>query len=176
MSAGARLAAQEDETRERDVRLGMGLQLMRASNLTMTRLHLALQSGDRRLAMMAMDGLMDIDAEMEGFVADLAGVPDNDAHWQALSGYLAHQKAAIAAEKHVLIGVVGRPPPDASAVLEEFPAVPPSREPSAGEAAQEWEEEQSRRWPPGLLAMLLLCALALIGAGAAFGLGWMTLP
>jgi hypothetical protein len=89
--------------------LGIGLQLVRASNLTMTRLQLALQSGDRRRAMMAMDGLMDIDAEIEGFVSDLAPAPGEDAHWQALAGYLENQKAAIAVEKHALTGMAQRP-------------------------------------------------------------------
>ncbi|HEX7873667.1 MAG TPA: hypothetical protein VF475_12190 [Sphingobium sp.] len=150
----------------------MGLQLVRASHLTMTRLQLALQSGDRRLALSAMDGLLDIDAEMEGFVADLVGsAPDNpygDAHWQALGGYLAQQKAAIAVEKHALVGMSGRvAPPQPMVAIEEFPAAPPPAElPEA-----EDEDHQPRRWWPGLI-LALLCLGLLAALGVVFGPRW----
>ncbi|HEX7857927.1 MAG TPA: hypothetical protein VF503_29965 [Sphingobium sp.] len=180
MSGGAGASArltQADDGREQDAaaeRLGMSLQLLRASNLTMTRLHLALQSGDRRLAMMAMDGLLDIDAEIEGFVEDLVGKPDNDAHWKALTGYLEHQKAAIAAEKHALSGVVGRAdaPVIAApsiAVAEEFPVSPALPD----ETWSSEEKETPRPWLSWRGAALVLCGLAIAMVAALFALGWL---
>lgn len=85
--------------------LGMAVQLVRANNLTMSRFQLALHRGDRRLAMMALDGLLDIDAEMALFVEGL--VPDNKPPMQAITAYLIDQKEAIATEKHGLAGHVG---------------------------------------------------------------------
>ncbi|MET0364776.1 MAG: hypothetical protein ABW169_08980 [Sphingobium sp.] len=138
----------------------------------MTRLHLALQSGDRRLALSAMDGLLDIDAEMEGFVADLVGgAPDNpygDEHWQALGGYLAQQKAAIAVEKHALVGMSGRiAPPQPPMEIEVFPASPSHEDLSVTQdVVADDGGEPPRRWSPGLiLAMVLVSALVLAAAG-----------
>lgn len=84
--------------------LRMGLELVRASQLTMLRLQLALHEPNRRTAMQALDTLLDIDAEMEDLAATLGGVPSHPANDAALSGFIGLQKAAIAAEKHALTG------------------------------------------------------------------------
>lgn len=81
--------------------LQTGLNLARASQLTMLRLQLALHGSNRRVAMQAIDNLLDIDAEMEGLAATLSnGRP----HLTAGADFIGLQKAAIAAEKHALMG------------------------------------------------------------------------
>lgn len=98
----------QDESLSPAQELGIAVQLVRANNLTMTRFQLALQSGDRRLAMMALDGLLDIDAEMAVFVEGWAAAHPNALPMQAIAEYLIDQKDAIATEKHVLAGQVGK--------------------------------------------------------------------
>jgi hypothetical protein len=142
--------------------LAIGLQLVRASSLTMTRLQLALQSGDRRRAMMAMDGLMDIDAEIEGFVSDLAPAPGEDAHWQALAGYLENQKAAIAVEKHALTGVAQRPdlPRLDMPVIPETAPADPTAQFQAEMPQTDAVAGRTRMW---LITAILACILGIAG-------------
>jgi len=59
--------------------LRTGLDLARASQLTMLRLLLALHKSNRRTAMQALDNLLDIDAEMEGLAATLNRAPAHPA-------------------------------------------------------------------------------------------------
>jgi hypothetical protein len=80
------------------------LDLTRASQLTLLRLQLALHKSDRRIAMQALDDLLDIDAEMEGLAATLTDIAAHPASGAALSGFIEQQRAAIAAEKHGLTG------------------------------------------------------------------------
>lgn len=84
--------------------LQTGLELARASQLTMLRLQLALHGSNRRTAMQALDQLLDIDAEMADLTAALSGGPAYRPSDAALSGFIGRQKAAIAAEKHALTG------------------------------------------------------------------------
>ncbi len=87
--------------------LHAGLELARASQLTMLRLQLALHGSDRRAAMQALDDLLDMDAEMEGIATALAEVPAQPAGSAELADFIGRQKAAIAAEKHLLTGIEG---------------------------------------------------------------------
>lgn len=82
--------------------LRTGLELARASHLTMLRLQLALHKSNRRTAMQALDDLLEIDAKMEGLAATLNGVPTDLTGDAPLFGFIGFQKEAIAAEKHVL--------------------------------------------------------------------------
>jgi hypothetical protein len=84
--------------------LRTGLELARASQLTMLRLQLALHKANRCAAMQALDHLLDIDAEMEGIAVTLIGVAPHLAEDAALSSFIGLQKTAIAVEKHVLTG------------------------------------------------------------------------
>ncbi|MFA7595059.1 MAG: hypothetical protein WCY92_01790 [Novosphingobium sp.] len=86
------------------------LQLTRASTMALTRLQLALTRSDKHQARVAMDCLLDIDAELESFVADLS-IPQelDDADWQSISEHLKALKTAIAFEKLVLAGEISGP-------------------------------------------------------------------
>lgn len=145
--------------------LGVGMQLVRASNLTMSRFQLALQSGDRRLATKAMDNILDIDAEMECFVADLACAAANEPHMEDMEHYLALQKDAVAREKHALVGHVGKAEPGPQAGDDAGDATMLEldvRVPSTVQAAAAASAEPAMGWVPGrpivLLAVCAFCA------------------
>ncbi len=178
--------------------LRTGLELARASQLTMLRLQLALHKSNRRTAMQALDNLLDIDAEMEGLAATLAGAPADLADAAALSGFIGLQKTAIAAEKHVLTGSDWRsdakpiaipapgdragadlPPPqpplsDDDEVERDNRAgidVPPQPLPS-GDGMESEDRVGSRRW---IYALAVAIAVAFIGFGLIAYL-WPALP
>lgn len=142
--------------------LGVGMQLVRASNLTMSRFQLALQSGDRRLATKAMDNILDIDAEMECFVADLGCAAANEPHMEDMEIYLASQKDAVAREKHALVGHVGKveqirqagdDAEDRTMLELDLPV------PSTVQAAAAASAEPHMGWVPGRpLLLLAVCA------------------
>lgn len=145
------------------VDFGKSLQLTRASTMALTRLQLALTRADKHQARVAMDCLLDIDAELEGFVSDLAmpqGLDDPD--WQSISEHLKALKTAIAFEKLVLAGEIAGPD------LTAAPAVP-SLAPSAQRQAADWPLAQAEaandapseykairleRWMPAALAVV----------------------
>jgi hypothetical protein len=88
---------------------GLSLQLSRASMMALTRLQLAIQSGDRQATMAAMDRLHTLDAEMERLVAGLPARPDDDPEWRALSRHVSDQKLALAFEKLALVSEISGP-------------------------------------------------------------------
>ena len=144
--------------------LQTGLELARASQLTMLRLQLALHGSNRRTAMQALDHLLDIDAEMEGLAATLGGGPAYLTSDAALSGFIGRQKAAIAAEKHALTGgdwrnggesIALSAPGDWAHDGDPFAQVLHSDEEAGG-----YDRAGSRRW-----MHVLAVAIVLIGIG-----------
>ena len=163
--------------------LRAGLDLARASQLTMVRLQLALHKSNRRSAMQALDILLDIEEEMAELAAILDDAPAHPADDAALSGFIGRQKAAIAVEKHVLAG--GDWPGDArpGAILEpddpalsepDHPAVAvpvnppvaidlPLQYPAADDEADEAEIDDppgGTRWMALLVAAIVLIVIA----------------
>jgi len=146
--------------------LRTGLDLARASQLTMLRLLLALHKSNRRTAMQALDNLLDIDAEMEGLAATLNGAPVRPAGDAALSDFIGLQKAALAVEKHALAGgelrkdaeSMALPAPPVAQVDVDFPAQPLLPDDAVGDD----DRPGRRRWMPVLAAAILI---ALIGFG-----------
>src|SRR3546814_11043608 len=55
--------------------LAIAMQLLRASNMKAVRLQLALVSNNRKAALEAIDGLIDLDSEIASFIADMPPVP-----------------------------------------------------------------------------------------------------
>lgn len=149
---------------------GKSLQLTRASTMALTRLQLALTRADKHQARVAMDCLLDIDAELEGFVADLS-IPQGleDPEWQSISEHLKTLKTAIAFEKLVLAGEMTGPaltsetqalpiaPPVASMPQPE-PAGWPVAEP-ANDGTSEYKAVDIGRWLTPALALLAMLAI-----------------
>lgn len=143
--------------------LHTGLELARASQLTMLRLQLALHRSNRRTAMQALDHLLDIDAEMEGLAATLGG-PAHLTKDAALSGFIGFQKAAIAAEKHALTGGDWRNDAGSIAISASSAWADSAESPaqvlySADEAVRH-DHSGSRRW-----MIVIGVALLVIGFG-----------
>lgn len=153
--------------------LRSGLELTRASQLTLLRLQLALHKSNRRAAMQALDNLLDIDAEMEGLAARLGGVPMHLAEEESLSGFIGLQKAAIAAEKHALTG--GDLRRDARAIAVSAPddwesgTDVPAQLLHSGDEAEDDEQTNGGRW-----IYVLVAAIIVLGCGATVYL-WPTL-
>lgn len=122
--------------------LSLSLQLARASTMALTRLQLAIQSGDRHQTMAALDRLHTLDAEMERLVGHLPARPDDDAEWRAISRHVADQKLAIAFEKLALASEISGP-----AIVSRGASPLPPR--AAGEAQPDAMAEPPplRDWP-----------------------------
>lgn len=149
--------------------LRTGLDLARASQLTMLRFQLALHKSNRRSAMQALDNLLDIDAEMEGLAATLDRLPARPADIAALSDFIGLQKAAIASEKHALTG--GDLRPDPASEWRDDPDLH-AQPLLSDDEAENRKRRGGRRW---------LSVLAIIAVLLAFGCGllvylWPTLP
>lgn len=140
--------------------LQTGLELARASHLTMLRLQLALHKSNSRTAMQALDHLLDIDAEMEDLTATLRGGSAYPASDAALSGFIGLQRAAIAAEKHALTGGDWRTAaePIAIAALDCADA---AGHPARGDQAASDNPLGNERWRPALAAAILLIVIGL---------------
>ena len=82
-----------------------GLQYCRASTLSLTRLELALESGDRQRIIEAMDRLHALDGEIERKVASLPAPVGAE----ALNEHLGREKMAVAFEKLVLASGISGP-------------------------------------------------------------------
>jgi hypothetical protein len=149
--------------------LRLGLQLSRANAMALTRLQLALCTGERRQALEAIDRLHTLDAKLERVVAQLDGAPAedqaiDDQNWDALSTHLADQKLALAFEKLALAsGIVGpglttaSPPlprdlgPPAGAAPRERPALHPADPPGDAAPLTDWHAfpaVQPTEWNP----------------------------
>ena len=151
--------------------LRTGLDLARASQLTMLRLLLALHKSNRRTAMQALDNLLDIDAEMEGLAATLNRAPAHPAGDAALSDFIGLQKAALAVEKHALAGgdlrkdaeSMALPAPPLASADVDFPAHPQLADDAVeDDAAEDADGPGRKRWILILAAAILV---ALIGLG-----------
>lgn len=152
------------------VELAMGLQLLRASTLTSTRLQLALARRDRRVAMTALDTLAAIDGEIEGLVDRLAGPDAATPELAAIGAWLAEEKAAAVADKLNLAcdargpGLVSSP--DRLSEANDAPDVV-GQTPDEVIPADTAEPASSRRWWLLGLAALMLAVIA----GMVFALG-----
>src|SRR3546814_18398287 len=79
------------------------MQLLRASNMKAVRLQLALGSNNRKAALEAIDGLIDLDSEIASFIADMPPVPVSVNELREIAGWIDEQRTAIASEKMVLV-------------------------------------------------------------------------
>ncbi len=163
--------------------LARGLTFLRASNMQVMRLQLAMEREDRRGVMAALDELVGLDRELARFIEAIPDpeLDDIGREIEAQKHDLMEQRVVLARGK---LGPALRPVPDADAPAP-MPAPVPAPEPElllsavvpAAHAAPvetpcPRRRRRSRRWP-GALAVLLVLALA--GAAAAylmFGAQW----
>lgn len=139
--------------------LSMGLQLSRASTMAMLRLQLALESGERRQALEAIDRLHALDAEMERLVNQLP-LPGDDADLRAITRHVGDQKVQLAFDKLALAsGISG---PDMNSGDTPMPPRPAEEPPSTPmlAALADTDEPPSRRSLPDWLIPLLLALAA----------------
>jgi hypothetical protein len=87
----------------------LGLQLCRANTMSLTRLQLALRSGNRSQALEAIDRLHALDAKIESLVDQLPPPANGEAEWNAIARHLEDQKIAIAFEKLALASQISGP-------------------------------------------------------------------
>lgn len=102
--------------------LARGLMLLRASNMNVIRLQLAMEQHDRRQAMEALDGLVALDGEIRDFIGEM---PPQDAASAALARSIEAQKSAIASEKFLLAAgksgpALARQPPPPGPEVPDF--------------------------------------------------------
>jgi hypothetical protein len=87
----------------------LGLQLCRANTMSLTRLQLALRSGDRRGALDSIDRLHALDARFEHLVQRFPRSANENGELQAIEKHLDEQKIAIAFQKLALASGISGP-------------------------------------------------------------------
>lgn len=103
--------------------MALGLQLCRASALSLLRLQLAFERGDRTAAIEAIDRLHAIDARIERLVEDMPSA--EDPKLKAIARQILEEKMALAFEKLALAsGVSGPDLASAPAFLRRGPDEP----------------------------------------------------
>lgn len=137
----------------------LGLQLCRAGFVSLTRLQLALDRGDRSRAMEMVDDLHALDIRIERVVEALPA-PSSDARLTAAARRLQDGKMALAFERLALAsGVSG--PALAPRTPPQGAAAGPSRDIEPAPAA-DWppaEPPVARRWPDHALRGAILLAV-----------------
>lgn len=136
--------------------LAEGLMLVRASTLKVVRLQLAMERRDRRVALEAVDELIELDRRLQEY---LGGVPGSDAQLM-FAHELENERAALNREKLTL----------AAEIISRTPAADP---PPMAEQADEpaWEPEtyfefdgstprRAHWWLAGILVLLSAIAAA----------------
>lgn len=104
----------------------LGLQLCRASILSLTRLQLAFERGDRTGAMEAIDRLHALDAEVERTMRRLPAPAGESPRREALARQLREEKMAVAFDKLALAsGVSGPKLASPPAFFDRSKAMPP---------------------------------------------------
>lgn len=139
--------------------LARGMAFLRASNMQVMRLQLAVERHDRTGALEAMDELVGLDRELGKFIG---AMPDTSL--DAVNDALDAQKRDVLAERMVLAR--GKAGPDLAIVRGEPEVVTDAVEPEPETAREwtpeayggEWEDEPRRRWPWILLALVIAAA------------------
>ncbi|MBW8755141.1 MAG: hypothetical protein JF595_13510, partial [Sphingomonadales bacterium] len=117
--------------------LGRSLQLSRAGALALTRLQLAIKSGDRHAAMAAMDRLHAVDADMERLVERQPAPAARDParrEWDAIARHIADEKLSLAFEKLAMVSEIAGP----DMISPTSPLAPPDFGPPRSDRANAW--------------------------------------
>ena len=163
--AAPRPAAPHEDGRPTAAGLALNLQYCRAGLLSLTRLQLALERGDRVQAMAAIDHLHALDLEMERAVEALP-LSARMAWPEAIGGHLKEEKMAIAFEKLALASGISGPKLTARSSAAPDVEAPPPRE-SAPTGLGEWPPPEPRmarllrRHAPRILLLAAIVAATL---------------
>ncbi|WP_207093876.1 hypothetical protein [Novosphingobium sp. PY1] len=159
--------------------LHLGLQLCRANTLSLTRLQLALKSGDRRSTLEAIDRLHALDTQISQLVRRLPGHANDDPDMQALSRHVDEQNMAIAFEKLALVSAVSGPNlvsrhpawNGGRETAEDLPDLPElgQRMPDLPDHLIVADELPYRKWLGILLGLLVFMAIAFAAVFALTG-------
>lgn len=152
--------------------LALGLQFCRANAMSLTRLQLALKTGDRQCALETMDKLHALDAEMERLVHRLPAPTADKQRWEAINKHLGDQKMAIAFQKLAFASGIEGPDLISRPVGFERGEEADGNEPPDWPNLPEMEPERLDRFPwqkaaIALLAVLILAAIAFAASFAA---------
>ena len=140
--------------------LAEGLMLVRASTLKMVRLQLAMERHDRRLALEAVDDLVDLDRQLEQYLDEVPALHERNAQMRELEV----ERAALNREKLTLAaGVVRREP---APVIEPEDAEVAMPDAAWDEFAFAPEERRGRR-------VLKYCAILFVLLAVIAGTAWM---
>lgn len=143
--------------------LAEGLMLVRASTIKMIRLQLAMERHDRRVALEAVDDLVELDRRLKDYLADVSG----SLQGEKLFCQMESERAALEHEKLLLAaGVVRREP--AEPVEEVASPVELDPAPPTFEYRAKRENAWGRR--AAWLGAILMLASAIAVAAALLGL------
>ncbi len=171
-SATAELRERTGDSFDTDA-LAESLMLVRASTLSVVRLQLAVQRGDRGVAAQTVDYLVDLDRHLQQLMAAMPGSGEFGHATDALAAQrsaLNREKLALAAGIRTRVAADAPPPPADSAPGETFPAVRGEELPDIeiGEDVR-WEDAQQNklwRWCfGGLLVFLAVGILVYFAVG-----------
>ncbi|WP_052223389.1 hypothetical protein [Novosphingobium malaysiense] len=96
-----------DDALRQDMHLG--LQICRANSLSLTRLQLALNNGNRRRVLEAVDRLHELDTQIGRLLKKLPVTEGDDPDLQAICRHVDEQSMAVAFEKLALVSEVSGP-------------------------------------------------------------------
>ena len=148
--------------------LAEGLLLMQASAIKVVRLQLAMERRDQRVALQAVDDLVEIDGRLQEFLSKLPAGADLD----PLARELDVQRSALAEEKLTLAAGISRPAPiDRAPVWADERQAPTYSAALPDVTAEAFDAEDygsARAWPVAIALVVLLLAIA----GAAYALGY----
>ncbi len=157
--------------------LARGLTFLRASNMQVMRLQLAMEREDRRGIMAAIDELVGLDRELARFIETIPD-PELDGIGREIEAQkhdLMEQRVVLARGK---LGPALRPVPDASAPMPApepellLSAVAPAAHAAPVEAPRPPRRRRSRRWPWALAVLLVLALAGAVAAYLMFGAQW----
>ncbi len=137
--------------------LAEGLMLMRASTLKMIRLQLAMERQDRRVALEAVDDLVEIDRRLEDYLADVSTPLMFRRELEAERGAVNREKLTLAA------GVIRREPPEPEpepATEEPAEMAVPETEAWSGFEFEAYEPEHRHRSIKWFAIVLLVLSAA----------------
>ena len=143
--------------------LAEGLMLMRASAINVVRLQLAMERRDRRVALQAVDDLVEIDRQLEDFLSEIPADP----HLSPLQRALEDGRSALAREKLTLaagaLGPTVAPPLDSwvePLAVAEPQGLPVPAESFGAVLDADFDAPRGRFLPIAATVTLLLVAVA----------------